>query len=528
MTNNWNFENLLQHRIKRRNVIIGAGAFTGLAIASQFPHQRAIATGRFTDYPFKLGVASGEPYPSSVVIWTRLAPEPLNGGGMPDVNVPVRWEVSTDPNMKRIIARGTELALPELAHSVRVVVEGLFPDTWYWYRFYVGKEASRIGRTRTAPFVGSYLSKFTFALVSCQNYQQGYYTAYKYLAQDDLDLVVHVGDYIYEGGISATAVRSHNSSEIFTLDDYRNRHALYKLDTNLQEAHAMFPWIVTWDDHEVENNYADEISEIDTELDQDRAIFSQRRAIAYQVYYEHMPLRPFSKPVGPDMQLYRRLNFGDLATFNVLDTRQYRTDQPCGDGTKERCPEVFDPKATIMGQAQENWLYEGLSKSHTRWNIIAQQVPIAQRDFTLGEGQTFSMDKWDAYLADRNALMAFLEQTKPSNPVSLAGDVHNHWAMDLKANFDNPQSTIVGSEFVCSSISSGGDGNDNIPAYVNSSDNPHIKFYNNRRGYVRCTLTRDFCKSDYLGISEVTTPFGTISNKGSYVVENGRPGIQRA
>jgi alkaline phosphatase D len=531
MAKNWNFEQLLQHRIKRRNLIIGAGAFTGFAIASQFPHQRAIANGRFSDYPFKLGVASGEPYPNSVVIWTRLAPEPLNGGGMPSVNVPVRWEVSDDANMRRIIARGTELALPELGHSVRAIVEGLHPDTWYWYRFYVGKEASRIGRTRTAPFVGSYQSKFTFALASCQNYQQGYYTAYKYMAQDDLNLVVHVGDYIYEGGISTspTSPRLHNSPEIITLDDYRNRHALYKLDPNLQEAHAMFPWLVTWDDHEVENNYADEISEIDTEPDQDRAIFLQRRAVAYQAYYEHMALRPFSKPVGPDMQLYRRLSFGDLATFNVLDTRQYRTDQPCGDGTKERCAEVFDPQATILGKTQEDWLYKGLSSSQTRWNILAQQVPIAQRDFRPGEGQTFSMDKWDGYLADRDRLMAFLEQRKPSNPVSLAGDVHSHWAMDLKANFDNSQSATVGSEFVCSSISSGGDGADitpNVAAYL--PDNPHIKFYNGQRGYVRCTLTPNFWKSDYLVMSNVTTPFGTISNRASFIVENGRPGVQPA
>ncbi|MBW4560806.1 MAG: alkaline phosphatase [Mojavia pulchra JT2-VF2] len=523
-----NFERLLHNSIKRRNFIIGAGAFTGLAIASQFSHQRAIAQGRFSDNPFKLGVASGEPYPNSVVIWTRLAPEPLNGGGMPPVNVPVRWEVSSDRNMRRIVARGTELATPELAHSVRVVVEGLQADTWYWYRFNVGNQASPVGRTRTAPLAGSYLGKFNFALASCQNYQQGYYTAYKYMAQDDLDLVVHVGDYIYEGGINTNGPRQHNSSEILTLEDYRNRHALYKTDANLQAAHAAFPWIVTWDDHEVENNYANFISQVDTEPDQDPAIFLQRRAIAYQAYYEHMPLRPFSRPVGPDMQLYRRLNFGNLATFHVLDTRQYRTDQPCGDGTKERCPENFDPQATITGKAQEDWLFQGLTSSQTRWNILAQQVPIAQRDMKPGEGGTFSMDKWDGYLASRDRLIAFLEQQKPSNPVSLAGDVHSHWAMNLKADFNNPQSATVGSEFVCSSISSGGDGSDTTPtveAYL--PDNPHIKFFNNQRGYARCTLTPTTWKTDYLVMSDVTTPFGRISNRASFIVENGRPGVQR-
>ncbi|OUL21923.1 alkaline phosphatase [Nostoc sp. RF31YmG] len=525
-----NFERLLHNPIKRRNLIVGAGVFTGLAIASQFSHQRAIAKGRFSDYPFKLGVASGDPDDTSVVLWTRLAPEPLNGGGMRPVNVPIRWEVATDPNMKRILSRGTELATPELAHSVRVVVEGLSPDTWYWYRFIVGNEASPVGRTRTAPALGSNSNKLKFALANCQNYQQGYYTAYKYMAQDDLDLVVHVGDYIYEGGISPispTIPRQHNSSEILTLEDYRNRHALYKLDTNLQAAHAAFPWILTWDDHEVENNYANFISEVDNEPDQDPAIFLQRRAIAYQVYYEHMPLRPFSRPVGPDMQLYRRLNFGNLATFHVLDTRQYRTDQPCGDGTKERCPENLDPQATITGKAQEEWLYDGLNKSAAKWNILAQQVIVAQIDRTAGEGSTYSMDKWDGYVASRDRLMRFLEQRKPSNPVVLTGDVHNNWAMDLKANFNDPNSAIVGSEFVGTSISSAGDGSDTIPSYVNSTDNPHIKFYNNRRGYLRCSVTPTTWRTDYLVLSNVTTPSGTISNAASFIVEDGRPGVQR-
>ncbi|HYX15982.1 MAG TPA: alkaline phosphatase [Nostoc sp.] len=524
-----NFEQFLHSRMKRRNLIIGAGALSGLAIANQFSPQRVIATSRFSNYPFTLGVASGEPYPTSVVIWTRLAPEPLNGGGMPPVNVPIRWEVATDPDMRRIVSRGTVLAAPELAHSVRVVVEGLQSNTWYWYRFLVGQDASPIGRTRTAPLENSYLSKFNFGLVSCQNYQQGFYTAYKYLAQEDLDLVVHVGDYIYEGGISNNGPRQHNSEEILTLEDYRNRHALYKTDTNLQAAHAAFPWIVTWDDHEVENNYANNISQVDTEPDQAQAIFLQRRAIAYQVYYEHMPLRPFSRPFGPDMQLFRRLSFGNLATFHVLDTRQYRTDQPCGDGTKERCPESLDPNATITGKVQENWLYDGLNSSQSKWNVLAQQVPIAQRDMTPGVGGTYSMDKWDGYVASRDRLMAFLGQRRPSNPVSLAGDVHSHWAMNLKANFDKPESATVGSEFVCSSISSGGDGADTNPtveAYL--PDNPHIKFFNGQRGYVRCALTPTTWKSNYLVMSNVITPFGTISKRASFVVEDGRPEIQQA
>ncbi|KAF3886975.1 MULTISPECIES: alkaline phosphatase D family protein [Nostocales] len=526
--NHRTFERFLNSKVNRRNLILGAGALTGFAIANQF-QQRVLAQVKFSSYPFTLGVASGEPYPTSVILWTRLAPEPLNGGGMPQVNVPIHWEVATDSNMRNIVAKGTEIAIPELAHSVRVEVNQLKPETWYWYRFTSGTEESPIGRTRTAPRRESNVSKLAFALANCQQYQTGYYTAYKYMAQEDLDLVVHVGDYIYEGAIAPNAIRNYTSTEIFTLEDYRNRHALYKTDENLQAAHAAFPWIVTWDDHEVENNYANDISEIDNEPDQDPAVFLQRRAFAYQAYYEHMPLRPFSRPSGPDMQLYRRLEFGKLATFHVLDTRQYRTDQPCGDGTKERCPEVFDSNATITGQRQENWLYRGLDRSQAQWNVIAQQVMVAQRDLTPGPGQTFSMDKWDGYYASQRRLMNFLEQRKPSNPIVLTGDVHNNWAIDLKADFDNPESATVGSEFVGTSITSGGDGADSNPtveAYL--PDNPHIKFFNNQRGYVRFTITPELWTSDYKVLSNVTTPFGTLSNRATFVVENGRPGIQSA
>lgn len=525
----WNLERLFASRIKRRNLILGAGAMTGLAIATQFPHQRVVAQPKFSDYPFSLGVASGDPYPTSVVLWTRLAPDPLNGGGMPPVNVPVYWEVATDPNMRQIVASGTEYALPEFGHSVHVVAQGLRPNRWYWYQFSVGDASSTIGRTRTTPALGDDLAKLTFAMASCQHYEQGFYTAYDNMVKENLDLVVFLGDYIYEGNAVAGRPRLHNGPEIVTIDDYRNRHALYKGDRSLQAAHANFPWIVTWDDHEVENNYANAISEIDTEPDQDPLVFLQRRAVAYQAYYEHMPLRPLSIPKGPDMQLYRRITYGKLAQFHVLDTRQYRTDQPCGDGTRDRCPENLDPNATITGQRQEQWLYRGLDRSQSRWNVLAQQVPVAQIDRTPGEGRTFSMDKWDGYVANRDRLINFLNERRPNNPVTLAGDVHSNWAMNLKADFDNPDSANVGSEFVCTSISSGGDGADSnaaVEAYL--PENPHIKFYNGQRGYVRCEVTRNYWRADYRVMSGVTTIGGTISTRASFVSENGQLGISPA
>ena len=376
--NTFNFDRWLSSRVRRRQVLIGAGALTGLAIANQFS-EKVIAQPKFSDYPFKLGVASGEPYPDSVVLWTRLAPDPLNGGGVSAANVSVQWQIATDENMRQIVYQGTEIATREFGHSVHVEVGGLQPSRWYWYQFKVGNEVSPIGRTRTAPNRRDRVNRFRFAFASCQNWQQGYFTPYKYMAQEDLDLVVHLGDYIYEGGVSATAVRPHNGSEPYTLEEYRNRHALYKTDPNLQATHAAFPWIVTWDDHEVDNNYADEVPQ-DPEL-QSTEDFLRRRAAAYQVYYEHMPLRRFSIPRGPDMQLYRRLTFGNLAEFNVLDTRQYRSDQACGDGQDVGCAEALDPSRTITGAEQERWLFDGLGRSQARWNILAQQVFMAQRDF---------------------------------------------------------------------------------------------------------------------------------------------------
>lgn len=521
-----NFEGVLASRVKRRQLLIGTGAITGLALANQLS-SKVIAQPRFSAYPFSLGVASGEPLPNGVVLWTRLAPDPLNGGGMPQQKVPVQWQVSDDENMRRIIRSGTEIATPQLGHSVHVEVEGLRPATWYWYQFRVGNEVSAVGRTRTAPGYGYRTDRLRFAFASCQNWQSGYYTAYKYMAQEDLDLVVHLGDYIYEGSPNPSALRQHDGdSEPVTLEEYRNRHALYKTDPNLQAAHAAFAWITTWDDHEVDNNYADDVAQ-DPEQ-QSRAAFLARRAAAYQAYYEHLPLRRFSLPIGADMQLYRRLTFGNLAEFNVLDTRQYRSDQACGDRTRIGCAETFDPSRTITGLEQEQWLFQGLGKSQARWNILAQQVFMAQRDFEEEAEVRLSMDAWDGYVASRDRLFEFLQQSQTANPVVLTGDVHSNWVADLKANFNNPSSKTVGTEFVGTSISTGGNGSDTNPnTAAILAANPHIKFFNGQRGYVRCEVTPERWQTDYRVVGAVTTVDAPIATRASFVVENGQAGAQR-
>jgi len=223
---------------------------------------------------------------------------------------------------------------------------------------------------------GAVSDRLRFAFASCQKYETGYFTAFEHMAREELDLVLHLGDYIYEKGDGADAVRPHRTPEIFTVDDYRRRYAIYKSDPALQAAHAMAPWIVTWDDHEVANNYAGAIPENPDQIS--TADFLRRRAAGYRAYFEHLPLRRAARPSGPDMRLYRRLDFGRLATFHVLDTRQYRTDQPQGDGTKPPHPVLLDPKGTIMGEPQRAWLFDGLAASRAAWNVIAQQVMVAR------------------------------------------------------------------------------------------------------------------------------------------------------
>ncbi len=507
--------------LNRRRFLIGAGALSGSAILGQFSSNAQTGTPKFTADPFSLGVASGDPLPDGVVLWTRLAPDPLNGGGAPPHAVSVRWEIATDEQMKKVVQRGSAVAAPDFGHSAHVDVRGLNPASWYWYRFTVGAAVSPIGRTRTAPALTARLDQLNFAFASCQHYETGYFTAYKHMADEQLDLVVHLGDYIYEGGPAANRTRKHNGPEIVSLVDYRNRYALYKSDPHLKLAHAAFPWIVTWDDHEVDNNYANDIPEDK----QSRAAFLERRAAAYQAYYEHMPLRRESLPRGPELRLYRRLRFGDLAEFNMLDTRQYRSDQPCGDGSKPLCPEALNPRATMMGAEQERWLFNNLDKSRAIWNVIAQQVMVARWDSGPGPELRMSMDKWNAYPAALDRFMNHLKDRKPSNPVVLTGDIHSNWVAELKADFNDPKSAVVGTEFVGTSISSGGDGVDMRPDVERQmGDNPYIKFFNGQRGYVRCNVNPKRWQTDYRVVAAVTKPDEPVSTRASFVVENGKPG----
>ncbi len=515
----------------RRRFLQALAALGCLPCLSTARAQRS-GSPRFAADPFSLGVASGYPLPGSVMLWTRLAPLPdAPDGGMGPEVVSVRWEVAKDEAMREVVASGTADASPHWAHSVHAEARGLQPARWYWYRFTAGSAVSPVGRTRTAPAPGAKPDALRFAFASCQQYEQGYFGAYRHMAKDDLDLVVFLGDYIYESSWGREHVRHHYSAEPTTLSAYRRRYALYKSDPDLQAAHAAFPWIATWDDHEVENDYADDRSE---NLDPPEW-FLARRAAAYKAYYEHMPLRPEMLPLGPHARLYTRLAFGNLANFHVLDDRQYRAYEVCpkpgrgGSNTVDvaDCPELADPSRSLLGAAQEQWLEAGLAGSKTRWNILAQQTRMAQFDQKPGPGRRAWTDGWDGYPAARTKLVDFLADRRIANPVVIGGDVHMFFVNDIKRDFDNPASTTVASEFVGTSITSQAFAQSTVNRYL--PDNPHIHLADSRyRGYARVEVTQSRMVADLRAMETVKTREADCSTLASFVVEDGRPGAKRA
>lgn len=512
---------------RRRFLALAGGGTLAAALGAQAysANRAAWAEPRFPDNPFTLGVASGEPLPDSVILWTRLAPDataPDGNGGMPRLNVPVGWQIAEDPAFRRVVRAGIAHATPQLAHSVHVDVRGLRPDRVYWYRFRAGQHVSATGRTRTAPRPDAALASLSFAFASCQNLPEGHFTALRHLAEEDLDFVVHLGDYIYEGSGQGTIGRGHlPAAETFSLADYRIRHSQYKLDADLQAAHAAFPWLVTVDDHDVENNWAGSHSQPDTEPDQDPAVFLRRRAAAFQAFYENQPLRLVSRPDGPDMRLYRRLSFGRLAGLHMVDTRQYRDVQLTNQD------ERFDPARTMLGDVQESWLLNGLDHSPSTWNILGNQVFMMQADHTDGPDVRYGMDTWDGYAAARQRLFDGVRDRGVENFVILTGDAHRSVAADLKLNFQDLSSDTVGVEFLCTSISSGRDGSpmDRL-GETWLRENPHMRFHNAQRGYCRCQLTPTTWRADYQVVPYVTTPGAPIQTAASVYVEAGVPGIQ--
>ena len=519
-------------RIDRRRFLEFVGALAGSAAFSQLRPDLAGGSPSLSGYPFGLGVASGDPLPHGIVLWTRLAPaifEP--DGGMPATRVPLGWRVATDESMRQVVRRGSVLALPELAHSAHVEVYGLEPGRDYYYQFDYRDDLSPVGRTRTAPAARVPVSSLAFAFASCQSWDGGYYSAYRRMAEEDLDFVVHLGDYIYEYGIDANGgFRNVPVPEQFrpnctTLDRCRLQHALYKSDEDLQRAHRLFPWMIVWDDHEVENDYAG-ITPAYGEVNPE---FTARRALAYQAFYEHIPLRVASLAGFANFRIYRRVTWGDLAELSLLDTRQYRTNQPCGDGEFIRCEASLDPAVTMLGEKQERWLAHGLSSSSSRWNVIAQQVLMAQLDHNRGDPRIYWHDAWDGYPLARQRIIDGLVRRGIRNPVVITGDWHSTFVSDIKLDFSDPGSRTVATEFAGTSISSNGDGPVYGPYYGPMIPaNPHIKFFDgDRRGYVRCRLDHERWHTDLRMVSTVSRPEAPVETLASFVVEDGRPGALR-
>jgi len=516
--------------LDRRRFLIGVGAVAGLAAAAQLPVGPAEARPRVAggDYVFRLGVASGDPLPDGVVLWTRLVPRRFEpGGGMPPRRLPVQWQVAADERFSRIIRGGTVWALPELAHSVHVEVEGLTPDGEWFYRFRYRDQVSPVGRTRTAPAMGARTGRLALAFASCQDWASGYYPSYRHMAQEDLDLVLHLGDYVYEGGIPADGgLRAVNTPDILRvpprgdLTRWRMQYALYKSDPDLRAVHARFPFAVTWDDHEVLNDYANTHSQYGD------GNIPLRRRNAYQAWYEHQPVRRPARPGSEGPRVYRRLHWGDLAQIDMVDGRQFRTIPACGWGEADACDEAYLPRQTMLGRPQEQWLYNGYAANRPRWNILGNNVMLARLDHDGKKGDLLWNDAWDGYPRARNRLTRAWVENDVRNPVAFTGDWHSTFVNDIKRNFDHPKSPVVATEFVGTSISTNGDVPVYGPYYGPMIDfNPHIKFFDgDRRGYVRANIDRKKIFVAHRMVRTVSTRRADQYTLATFMVEDGRPG----
>ena len=517
--------------LSRRGLLLGLGA-GGTVLGTG---RQALADPIFADYPFQLGVAAGDPLPDGFVIWTRLAPKPLEiGNGMPSAPVPVKWEVASDAGFGTVVRSGEAIARPELAHAVHVEVEGLEPGRPYFYRFSAGRERSATGRAKTAPAMGSAVAAARFGVLGCQAYEQGFYTAHRKAAEEDLDFIYCYGDYIYEGrgsrvyngsGGTSENPRQHFGGEIYSLDDYRRRYAQYKMDTDLQASHASAAWFVTWDDHEIDNNWV-------SALDQDGVppeIFALRQQAAMQAFYEHMPLRRSAFPRGSALQLYRKASWGNLLDLNLLDTRQYRTDQPCNDRWASTCAGVDADTAQVLGQAQEAWLFESLNRSQANWNVLAQQIMVMDLDRKEGPEPGYNLDTWAGYRIPRQRLLRHLRDRRIGNTVVLTGDEHQNYAGELFVDGREPEGAPIAAEFVTTSISSSGDGQDQRAdgrRYL--ADNPFLKFNNAQRGYVVCDVTTERWQTEFKVLDKVSDRTGTLTTRAKFAVASGDASVVSA
>lgn len=515
--------------LSRRHLLIGGSA----ALATSAASGRVLAQPVFDRNPFGLGVASGEPTPDGFVIWTRVLADPLSPPPTVSDAYPLTYQIAEDPDFKRIVRSAETLALPQDAHTVHIALRDLRPGRDYWYRFLLHPgHVSVTGRARTAPAPDAAVDQLDLVVASCQHYEGGYYGAWRDAIRErdrPLDAILFLGDYIYESSGGGRPGRQHNVEDNpVTLDDFRRRYALYKSDPDLQAAHAAAPWLAIWDDHEVENDYANAQSQ----HRMDRVAFIALRAAAYRAWWEHMPVGMALKPNGPDATIYRRVRFGDLARIDLLDGRQYRSPQPCprpGTGGSNivgpACADRLGPALSMLGEAQEKWLYDGFREGGARWNLIGNQTLMAPLDFQIGAGELWRTDQWDGYPTARARLYAAMRATRLSNPVVLTGDFHAHIVGDL---FDdtNGRGPAVASEFAGTSISSGSPQRDDAWFAARLAENPHLKLFNNRhRGHLSIRATPKSLVTDLRIIEDVHDRFSPARSLARFAVDHGRPGV---
>ena len=491
---------------------------------------------KFRENPFTLGVASGAPTSDSVVLWTRLCLDSLFGSATGKDPVTVKWELARDAHFKNIIQTGQHQAILALAHSVHVEIPNLVADSRYFYRFMVGDAISAVGRTRTLSLPEAKVDRLRIAYASCQRYDHGYFSAYQHMVKENIDFVLFLGDYIYEYPTSKNAVRIPDKGWVITLDDYRARYALHKREPELQAMHAACPWLITWDDHEVQNDYAGiHLGENGPVV----ADFDARRAGAYQAFYEHMPIRAaaLTKALGglargAELRIYQQLRLGQLATLQLLDNRQYRSLQACtrngAAGSSQvdpsKCEAWNDPNRTLLGAEQEAWFKAQASSSTAPWNLIAQSSLFGQRDFRAGSGQSFWNDGWDGYAPARSRVIESLAANKTAMPVMIGGDVHANWVGHIKSDYQKAKSAAIGVEFCGAGISARGSTNEGLPARLER--NPHFVFADQERnGYGILEITPTQLNATLRVVDTVTKSESKIETLASFTVIAGRPEV---
>ncbi|MGW0190995.1 alkaline phosphatase D family protein [Streptomyces sp. NPDC003362] len=531
---------------RRRTVVKAAAAGAVLAAPLAVPAPALAAEAPV----FLHGVASGDPLPDGILLWTRVTPTPeaVPGSGLgPDVEV--RWTVALDKAFTNVVAKGSVTATAASDHTVKADVRGLAPATDYWFRFSAGATDSPAARTRTAPAASAAVANLRFGVVSCANWEAGYFSAYRHLAgRGDLDAWLHLGDYIYEYGTGeygtrGTVVRPHvPAHEILTLADYRARHGRYKTDPDLQALHAVAPVVAIWDDHEIANDTWSGGAENHTEGAE--GSWAARQAAAKRAYFEWMPVRPAIAGTT-----YRRLRFGKLVDLSLLDLRSFRSQQvSVGDGG------VDDPERTLTGRAQLDWLKAGLASSDTTWRLVGNSVMIAP--FAVGslsadllkplakllglpqEGLAINPDQWDGYTDDRRELLAHLRANAIRNTVFLTGDIHMAWANDVPVNAGTyPLSASAATEFVVTSVTS--DNLDDlvkvpegtvsaVAAPVIRAANRHVHWVDtDRHGYGVLDITADRAQMDYYVLSDRTEADATASWARSYRTRSGTQKVER-